>query len=241
MKYLLTVLIIFTNINLWAGSNSSGPDSPIVVGKITAVTGQKIEVQTKKHLRKLALSHKAKIFFVSFLGKKEELQVGYNLKGKASNGILSSLYVTLPLPEYKKHTAKMLNMSVKELFEMTDFDKSHSISYAELSTTIYRSEKHGPDGFNKLDKDQSGSLDLKEFANKLKSVNWWRLSQKTPEEWLKAADSDGNGTLSIKEFELLNDGDGHIESRFKKVDKNKSGNAELKEINTFIQTATLGK
>lgn len=238
----LSLLLIFAllNTNLWAQSNSKGPDSPVVVGHIVSADGNRIDIQHSEFLRKMTINKKTKIVFVSFLGVKEELKEGYPIKGRANKQTLTQLYVTLPVTNFIKRTPDMPSMSAKELYQKTDLDKNGSISYVELSRVIYNSPKHGPDNFDKQDKNKSGSLELDEFTTFIKKVDWWRISQKTPEEWISFSDKNGDGELSVKEFSPVNGGDGHIESRFKRVDKDKSGTVNLKEVSAYI-TGVVGK
>ena len=235
MKFLLLIGLLFFSNNVGAQSNSKGPNSPVVVGYIKAIKGNILEVQTKGHLRKLIIGKKSKIVFVSFLGVKEEFKVGYPVKGKVSKEVINSLHITLPVSNFIERTPDMPKMSAAEIFKKSDLNQNGEISYVELSRTVYNSPKHGPDTFVKADKDQSGALNLAEFTEKLKRIDWWRISQKTPEQWLKTSDKDGNGSLSMKEFIPVNGGGGHIESRFKRIDKDKSGEANLKEVTAYIK------
>ena len=221
-------------------SNSSGPDSPVVVGIIKTASGNRVEVQQGQYLRKLTLNKKSKVVFVSFLGAKEEFKAGYSVKAKVAQELINSIYITLPIGEVSRRTPDMSAMSALDLFKKADQNQDGEVCYRELSRVIHYSPKHGPDTFTKVDKDKSGTLDQTEFSAKLKSVDWWKLSQKSPLQWLAFCDKDKNGQLSPEEFAIIA-GEGHLESRFKRTDKDKSGAANLKELTAYISNVVQPK
>jgi Ca2+-binding EF-hand superfamily protein len=193
-------------------------------------------VQTKDFLRKLTIGQKSKIVFVSFLGTKEELKPGYSVKGKVDKEIIKSLHITLPVTQKLNISPEMYKMSVAELYKKSDMNEDGAVSYVEFSSVIYRSDKHGPDTFAKNDLDKSGTFDLKEFAAKLSSVVWWRLSRNTPEQWLKKADKNNDGKIGVEEFNTIADSGNHYKDRFRKWDKDKSGSLSLKEVSNYINS-----
>ena len=66
--------------------------------------------------------------------------------------------------KYHAEESHRQTMTPAELYQMADSNGDGELSYVEYATAIYRSPKHGPVGFNKSDKDKSGTLNLKEKA-----------------------------------------------------------------------------
>ena len=99
MKNTILLLIIFCMSPLWAESNTSGPDSAVVVGVLKSFSGNHIEVQTKGFLRKLEITDKTKVSYVSFLSveKKKsavnqvnkEVRPGYEFSVKSIMKVLN--------------------------------------------------------------------------------------------------------------------------------------------------------
>ena len=229
------VLIFILSFSAFAASNTSGPDSPVVVGVVKAVNGKIVEVQTKDYLRKLEITEKTKVFFVSFLNVKKEMKPGYGVKAKQSGGKLKSIHITLPINDSIKNGEEMLRLSSKELFSKADLDKSGEVSYVEFSSTIFRSDKHGPDHFVKIDKDKSGGFNFKEFETKMTGVVWWRLSRKSTEQWFKEADKNSNSKIELDEFNYIAQSGSHYKDHFKRADKDKSGQLNSEEVAVYIK------
>lgn len=135
--------------------------------------------------------------------------------------------ITEPTPE-------MLKMSPAELFKIVDLDGNGQVSYAETAKTLEHSPKHGRRKFAKCDKDKSGGLNLKEFEVRLTRTEWWKLSRKTPEAMFKAADINKDGALSKEEFAVFQGKEAHLDTFFKRADKNSSGDLDLKEAFAHI-------
>ena len=147
------------------------------------------------------------------------------------------MWVTLSIPDEKlKPSAEMLAMTAAELHQMTDTNGDGEVSYVEYATAIYRSPKHGPVGFEKSDRDKSGTLNQKEFESRLKGIKWYRVSRKTPTEWHAEFDADYDGALSKEEFIAFLGSTAHIEVFFKRADKNSSGGITVEELAAFIVT-----
>jgi len=148
-----------------------------------------------------------------------------------------SLWVTPPIPkETLKPTEKMLTMTPAELHKMADSNADGELSYVEYATAIYRSPKHGAVGFSKSDKDKSGTLNLKEFEPKLAGMKWFRISRKTPAAWHAEVDVDSDGVLSKKEFVTFLGSTAHLDTFFKRADKDRSGDLSVEDLAGFIDS-----
>ena len=235
MKLLLSVFVLFSFSSLWAASNTSGPDSPVVVGVLKSVNGKHIEVQTKDFLRKLEITGKTKVFFVSFLNEEKKMKAGLGVKAKQAGGRLKSIHFTLPLQDKTASASEMMKLSTKELFQKADLDKSGEISYVEFSSVIFRSDKHGPDNFVKIDKDKSGAFNQKEFEAKMSGVVWWRLSRKPSAQWFKEADKNSDGKIELDEFNYIAQSGSHYKEHFKRADKDKSQALNAEEVTAYVK------
>ena len=207
-------------------------------GVVESVNGSKITVNHRRKSRTFTLNDKAKINYVSFLKAKKEIKPGFFVRaGVDSNGQCNQLWVTLPIPEAKlKPSAKMLTMTPAELHKMADSNGDGELSYVEYATAINRSPKHGPVGFGKSDKDKSGTLSLKEFAPKLEGMKWRRISRKTAAEWHAEADANSDGVLSKQEFVTVLGSTAHLDTFFKRADKDRSGDISVEEVAGYIDS-----
>lgn len=231
---LVVGIFYLLSLSLMAQSNNKGPNSPVVVAKIISFQDNTLSVDQAGSTRKLTLSEKSKVRYVSFQDIKQEFKPGYFIKARVKDNVINTIYVTLPIVDIANGATKeMVKMSAKQLFDLTDTDNNKMISYLELSAKIYYSPKHGPDGFYNLDSDSSGNLDLSEFTRKIGKVVWYRYSRKSPEQWMAALDNDKNNSLSAKEFSSLV-GKGHLDSLFKRADQDKSKSIELKELSEYL-------
>jgi len=210
----------------------------ILHGVIESVDGNTITVNYRRKSRTFTLHDKAKINYVSFLNAKKEIKPGFFVRaGVDAKGLCNQLWITLPIPkENLKPSAKMLTMTPAELHKMADSNGDGELSYVEYATAIYRSPKHGPVGFGKADKDKSGTLNLKEFAPKLESIKWYRISRKTPAQWHAEADANSDGVLSMQEFVTFLGSTAHLDTFFKRADKDRSGDLSVVELAGFIDT-----
>jgi Ca2+-binding EF-hand superfamily protein len=240
MKIYLAIFYLF-NLSIMAQSNSKGPDSPVVFGKIISSQSNTIVVEQAGTPRKLSISEKSKIRYVSFEAIKQEFKHGYFIKARVKDNIIDTIYVTLPIVNTPDAvTPEMVQMSVDELFKLTDTDGNKVISYLELSAKIYHSQKHGPDSFYNSDLDASGNLSFAEFGTKLEKVQWYRYSRKSSQEWMRILDSDKSGKLSPPEFAVLV-GEGHLDALFKRTDKDNSKSIELLELTDHINKSVFSK
>jgi Ca2+-binding EF-hand superfamily protein len=246
-KLLISVVAICAMLTpVLAQSNSRGPDSPVVVGVLKSVdaTGKRYEVlQEGKYVRKLFTDDKTKVYFVG-LPKKADHQpsVGYGVKASSEkDGRIKSITFTPPLDKDQPLGEEKLAMSVSELFAKVDHNADGRVSYAEYSETIYYSPKHGPDAFRKADKDNSGEFDSQEFAEALKNVSWWKLSRKTPEQWIAQADQNQDGRINLQEFAKICTSKNHIDNIFKRSDRDQSGHLDVAETKAYIHGITHGK
>jgi len=131
----------------------------------------------------------------------------------------------------------MLTMTPAELHKMADSNGDGELSYVEYATAIYRSLKHGSVGFMKSDKDKSGTLNLKEFDPKLEEgIKWWRISRKTPAEWHAESDADSDGVLSKQEFVTFLGSTAHLDTFFKRTDKDRTGDLSVAELAACIDS-----
>ena len=119
---------------------------------------------------------------------------------------------------------------------MADDNGDGELSYVEYATAIYRSPKHGPVGFNKSDRDKSGTLNLKEFSKKLEGIKWYRISRKTPAQWHAQSDANSDGVLSKQEFVTFLGSTAHLDAFLKKTDKDRSGDISVEELAGFIDS-----
>ena len=207
-------------------------------GVVESVDGKKITVNHRRKSRTFTLHDKLKINYVSFLKAKKEIKPGFFIRaGVDSAGQCNQLWVTLPIPdENLKPSAKMLTMTPAELLKMADDNGDGELSYVEYATAIYRSPKHGPVGFNKSDRDKSGTLNLKEFAPKLEGIKWYRISRKTPAQWHAEADANSDGVLSKQEFVTFLGSTAHLDTFFKRADKDRSGDLSVADLAGFIDS-----
>lgn len=207
-------------------------------GVVESVDGKEITVNHRRKSRTFKLHDKAKINYVSFLKAKKEIKPGFFIRaGVDSDGQCNQLWVTLPIPEENlKPSAKMLTMTPAELLKMADSNGDGELSYVEYATAIYRSPKHGPVGFGKADKDRSGTLNLKEFAPKLEGIKWYRISRKTPAQWHSEADANSDGVLSKQEFVTFLGSTSHLDTFFKRADKDRSGDLSVADLAGFIDS-----
>ena len=207
-------------------------------GVVESVDGKNITVNHRRKSQTFTLHDKLKINYVSFLKAKKEIKPGFFIRaGVNSAGQCNQLWVTLPIPEENlKPSAKMLTMTPAELLKMADDNGDGELSYVEYATAIYRSPKHGPVGFGKADKDRSGTLNLKELAPKLEGIKWYRISRKTPAQWHAEADANSDGVLSKQEFVTFLGSTAHLDTFFKRADKDRSGDLSVADLAGFIDS-----
>jgi len=210
----------------------------ILHGVIESVDGNTITVNHRRKSRTFTLNDKTQINYVSFLKAKKEIKPGFFIRaGVDSKGQCNQLWVTLPIPkENLKPSAKMLTMTPAELHKMADSNGDGELSYVEYATAIYRSPKHGPVGFGKADKDKSGTLNLKEFEPKLVDLKWYRISRKTPAEWYAEVDANSDGVLNKQEFVTFLGSTAHLDTFYKRADKDRSGDLSEEELADFIDS-----
>jgi len=131
-------------------------------------------------------------------------------------------------------TPEMLKMTTAELFKEIDLDGDGQVSFAETNQALEYSPKHTKRKFAKSDRDKSGGLNLKEFEFRLTRTEWWNLSRETPEVMFKAADQNGNETLSKQEFAIFQKKEAHLDVFFNRADLDKSGGVDLEEGTKYI-------
>ena len=239
MKTNLTFIIVAICLTFAASrvaaQNKSGET---LHGFVESVDGNKITVNHRRKSRVFTINDQTKIHYVSFLKAKKEVKPGFVIRaGVDSKGRCNNLWVTLPIPkENLKPSAKMLTMTPAELHQMADSNGDGELSYVEYATAIYRSPKHGPVGFMKSDKDKSGALNLKEFEPKLVDMKWYRISRKTPAEWHAEVDANSDGVLSKQEFVTFLGSTAHLDTFFKRADKDRSGDLSVADLAGFIDS-----
>lgn len=243
--YTITIAALCTTLctPLFAESNSKGPKSAVVVGTLKSSSDSGFQVLQKgDHLRDLKLTNKSKIHYIGMPSSADHKPtVGYAVKAKVDkDGSIKSILFTQPVGKTSPLGNERLKMSAQALYAKVDADQNGGVDYVEFARAIYDSPKHGPDGFHKNDKDNSGMLDAKEFAKHLSTVAWWKLSRKTPTEWIKQADKDADGKLTVEEFKTICTSGNHIENVYRRTDKDKSGNLDAKETTAYIHSITGG-
>jgi Ca2+-binding EF-hand superfamily protein len=239
MRTLLPFLTVALFLTIHSGELAAQDGrGDILSGIVEAVDGDQITVHHRKESKTFTIHDKTSIAYVSFLEAEEEIQPGFFVRAHVdARGRCGQFWVTLPIPEESlQPSAEMLAMTPEELFEMADSDGDEELSYVEYATAIYRSPKHGPVGFNKSDRDKSGTLSLKEFKPKIADIKWYRVSRKTPSEWHAEFDADSDGALSKKEFIAFLGSTAHIEVFLKRADQDGSGGISVEELAGFIVT-----
>ncbi len=219
--------------------DAQGKKGETLHGVVESVDGNNITVNYRRKSRAFTLHDKANITYVSFLKAKKEIKPGFFVRaGVDSKGQCHQLWVTLPIPEANlKPSAKMLTMTAAELHKMADSNGDGELSYVEYATAIYRSPKHGPVGFGKSDKDKSGTLNLNEFESKLEEgIKWWKISRKTPAEWHAESDANSDGVLSKQEFVTFLGSTAHLDTFFKRADRDRSGDLSVADLAGFIDS-----
>jgi Ca2+-binding EF-hand superfamily protein len=126
-------------------------------------------------------------------------------------------------------------MTGAQLHAAADANHDGKLSYLEYAASIFRSEKHGPDHFVLADSNHDGTLSVAELTAMLPSVDWWKFSRKSPADWIKAADKDGNGKINVTEFEALTSSKNHVEAFFARADKDKSGALDASEVAAYLK------
>ena len=210
----------------------------ILHGVVESVNGNTITVNYRRKSRPFTLTDKLKINYVSFLEAKKEIKPGFVIRAHVdSKGQCHKLWVTLPIPvENLKPSAEMLTMTPAELHKIADTNSDGELSYVEYATAIYRSPKHGPVGFGKADRNKSGTLNLKEFTSKLEGIKWYRISRKTAAEWHAEVDANSDGVLSKQEFVTFLGSTAHLDTFFKRADKDRSGDLSVADLAGFIDS-----
>ena len=234
MKSILPFLIIAICLT-FAAQEGKGET---LSGIVEAIDGNNITVNHRRESKTFKLHDKTKIGYVSFLDAEKKIKPGFVIRAQVDgDGLCHQMWVTLPIPDEKlKPSAEMLAMTAAELHQMTDTNGDGEVSYVEYATAIYRSPKHGPVGFEKSDRDKSGTLNQKEFESRLEGIKWYRVSRKTPTEWHSEFDSDSDGTLSKEEFIAFLGSTAHIEVFLKRADYDSSAGITVEELAAFIVT-----
>ncbi|MEO0447369.1 MAG: EF-hand domain-containing protein [Verrucomicrobiota bacterium] len=240
MKTLFVVLSLITIQGLaFAQSNSSGPNSPIVVGKIIAVGDDEESVtilQSGSYERVIPISEKTQVAFVGMPKKAREFTIGYGAKASLKGGKTKYLMMTLPLEEVESLGTDRTAMTEESIFAASDANNDKGVDYVEMSKYVYHSPKHGPDKFQNLDADGDGVLDDEEFPKLLAGVGWWKFSRKTAAEWFAEGDANKDGGIDVGEFGPTFDGGSHTATRFKRADKNKDGMLDEAETAAYVAT-----
>ena len=173
--YTITIAALCTTLctPLFAESNSKGPKSAVVVGTLKSSSDSGFQVLQKgDHLRDLKLTNKSKIHYIGMPSSADHKPtVGYAVKAKVDkDGAIKSILFTQPVGKTSPLGNERLKMSAQALYVKVDADQNGGVDYVEFARVIYDSQKHGPDGFHKNDKDKSGNLDAKETTAYIHSI-----------------------------------------------------------------------
>ncbi|MEM1442840.1 MAG: EF-hand domain-containing protein [Verrucomicrobiota bacterium] len=226
-----------------AQSNSSGPNSPIVVGSIVAIGEDEETVtilQEGVHERVISISEGTNVAFIGMPKKNREFTIGYGAKANLKGGQTKYLKVTLPLEEPSSLGPDRTAMDEESVFAASDENDDDGIDYVEMSRFVYHSPKHGPDKFQNLDRDGDGLLDREEFPELLEGVAWWKFSRKSAAEWFLEGDANQDGGIDEEEFGPTFDGGSHTASRFKRADRNKDGKLDEEETALYVDSLMKG-
>ena len=222
---------------VFAKSNSKGPDSPLAIGPITAISGDGRTVtilQGGESKRVLVISDKTELVYVGMPKSAQRLVVGYGAKASVKGGVVKSIKLTLPIGKTASLGKDRTSLSVAQILAKANENGDAGLDYVEMSRWIYNSPKHGPDTFLKADKNRDGVLGETELARLLAGVSWWKYSRKTADEWLRQADASGDGSLDLKEFTTIAAGKNHAENTFKRADKDRNKLLGSKEVAAYI-------
>ena len=217
------------------------------VGWITEINGNQVKVKvTKASYMKdtFTFDEKTKMFFPGFNGIGQipkGPQVGCGIKYRIDkNGRATVLTMEPPLKP-SMYISDMYERKIKELFEIGDENKDSRIDIVEYSTYFRagkRSPKHFPGVFaSQYDQDKNGSLNFEEFKTVITNSAGYQQKQKTPEEWMKLADKNGDGEISVDEFVKNIPGVGHTEKVVPRNDKDKSGGLSLAELTAWLNNS----
>lgn len=196
--------------------------------------------------RTLRITPETKFDFVGFQGigkPTDKPGVGFAFKASLAKGDVAKSILFSPNYPSRKSPENRHKMKPEELFKATDLNSNGNVDFVEYGSVIFQSYKHYPDRFRKkLDQNHDDVLDFKEFANSLELLEWWRLSRKTTEDWVKASDKNSNGQLEQEELRaLIGDAHGKLEQLFAKLDKDKSNGLSAKELQAYMNEAIAGK
>jgi Ca2+-binding EF-hand superfamily protein len=235
MRATLTFIIAATSLTISSSEVAAQKEKgETLSGFIESVDGNDITINHRRKGRVFTLNDKTKITYVSFLEAEKEIKPGFVARAGVDSNVL---WVTLPIPEENlKPSADMLIMTPGQLHKTADSDGDGELSYVEYATAIYRSAKHGPVGFVKSDKDDSGTLNLEEFEPRLEGIKWWRISRKTAAEWHAQADANSDGVLSKQEFVTVLGSTAHLDIFLKRTDKDASGDISVEEVAGYIDS-----
>ena len=239
MKSIFSYLIVAICLTFAANELAAQEEKHVILhGFVEAVDGNNITVNHRRRSKVFMINDQTKIQYVGFLDAAKEIKPGFVIRvGVDSKGLGQSLWVTLPIPEENlKPSAEMLTMTPAELHKMADSNGDGELSYVEYATAIYRSPKHGPVGFTKSDKDNSGTLNLAEFEPKIVGIKWYRISRKTPAEWHAESDANSDGVLSKQEFVTFLSSTAHLDTFLRRAYKDCSGDISVVEPADFIDS-----
>lgn len=233
------ILAVSFATTLRAEGNGSGPDSPVVVGEVLSVKDGSVLVRQKNggYERELRLDKDSKIRYLGFKGTGQTdvsaPRKGFLVKAKVAPGdLVKSIYFTPPLPASHLIPNPHLK-TVAELFKAADQNGNGKVDYVEFSVAIMYSPKHGPQHFSAHDKDADDGLDVKEFEGVLNALTSWRLSRKTPEQWMAEADKDKDGELDAQEFRSITGS--HHGGGLEQTDQDGSGKLSVAELGKYLQ------
>jgi Ca2+-binding EF-hand superfamily protein len=237
------IALILWVIQICHAEPSKKSANTVIYGPVESITadGKTLTITYKgKTKEQIILTENSKFFYNGILEEKNrKIQVGYSIRANVNKDkTIKQIHVSEALNPVKPLGPNRTKMTPTEVFAAADANQDGKLSYIEISASIYRSEKHGPQHFPVADSNSDGTLDADEFAKYIENVSWWKWSRKSAEEWFKQGDKNTDGKIDISEFSFFYKG--HIDVRFPAADKNKNDSLDLSETKAVLKKLISG-